>query len=175
MKSILLLALLAPDMTKVGHCGRAYMAPFNLPEIIQTSILKEVATVGHRLNLTIKDQVLMLAIMRQESGFRQDVKGPTGDVGIMQITAPALLDAVTECNLQQMPDISTRYGNILVGGCYLRWIKRHLKNDTIVNRVISYNAGLSRTSEDVRNLPKQTLAYAVRVENWVNQCYKETL
>lgn len=158
-------------LTALATCGIMFLQPYNLPEIQKEEIMTVVSQVGERVDFSIKEQVLTMAIIIAESGGRPDALSHKAALGLMQLTAPALVDATEHCGLPKRPNVHTIRGNILAGMCYLAWQKTHLKDDTVLNRAIAYNAGLTRVEWSIRRLPRETVDYAMAIQKSMYQCY----
>jgi soluble lytic murein transglycosylase len=88
---------------------------------------------------------LVFAVIKQESGGNLDATGPTGDYGLMQITAPALFEFNFHTgNIYRLVDMFKPDLNIQVGTWYLQWCKRILGKVGWDKVAQAYNAGVGR-------------------------------
>ena len=124
------------------------------------------------------DEALVYAVIRTESGFREDVKSSAGAVGLMQIMPD------TFKWLQEKESGSVKYGadkltdpeiNIRYGTYYLSYLLSHYNGNEEL-AIAAYNAGMTnvdkwlkdeRYSEDGESLKKipykETAKYVKRV------------
>lgn len=124
------------------------------------------------------DEALVYAVIRTESGFREDVKSSAGAVGLMQIMPD------TFKWLQEKESGSVKYGadkltdpeiNIRYGTYYLSYLLSHYNGNEEL-AIAAYNAGMTnvdkwlkdeRYSEDgdsLKKIPyKETAKYVKRV------------
>ena len=84
---------------------------------------------------------LVYAVMRQESGFRPDVRSPAGAVGLLQLMPQTAERAARELALEHTVERLTQVQHNLELGAY--YLKRLLDNfdRTVVLALASYNAG----------------------------------
>ena len=91
------------------------------------------------------DPALALAIAKNESGFNPNTVGPTGDYGVMQLTAPALADinqalgtnySLSDNNVRFDPEL-----NIRLGMTYLRLTRDRYGASTPEEMARMYNGG----------------------------------
>lgn len=95
---------------------------------------------------------LVLAIIEQESGGNPLATGSTNDVGLMQITQPALTDYnsffgtdTTLTELLMNPD-----QNIEVGTWYISWLLEQFNSNEFL-AVSAYNQGIGNVKKDSFN------------------------
>lgn len=71
---------------------------------------------------------MLLTIIAVESAFQEDAVSPTGNVGLMQLGALAVADAVTACGPAASPlsgkPLTDPEVNVYYGSCYLRMLKQ---------------------------------------------------
>ncbi len=90
------------------------------------------------------DRALLLAITKQESGFRTNVKSNAGANGLMQIM-PSTAKRVARANKVKMSDIdmSNPEHNMFLGQQYIVDLLMHPNiNNNIIKMLIAYNAGM---------------------------------
>lgn len=106
---------------------------------------------------------IVLGIIKQESNGDSTVKGSTGDVGLMQITQPALTDFNVANNTKYtLTDLLKPDTNVQVGTWYFSRMKRLTGSDQA--GLQAYNAGYGNWKRN-NNV---SLAYAQSVLNHVN-------
>lgn len=90
------------------------------------------------------DRALLLAITKQESGFRTNVKSNAGANGLMQIM-PSTAKRVARANKVKMSDIdmSNPEHNMFLGQQYVVDLLMHPNiNNNIIKMLVAYNAGM---------------------------------
>lgn len=90
------------------------------------------------------DRALLLAITKQESGFRTNVKSGAGANGLMQIM-PSTAKRVARANKVKMSDIdmSNPEHNMFLGQQYIVDLLMHPNiHNNIIKMLIAYNAGM---------------------------------
>lgn len=90
------------------------------------------------------DRALLLAITKQESGFRTNVKSGAGANGLMQIM-PSTAKRVARANKVKMSDIdmSNPEHNMFLGQQYIVDLLAHPNiNNNIIKMLVAYNAGM---------------------------------
>ena len=90
------------------------------------------------------DRALLLAIIKQESGFRAGVKSGAGAKGVMQLM-PGTAKLVARANKVKMSDIdmSNPEHNMFLGQQYIVDLLMHPNiNNNIIKMLIAYNAGM---------------------------------
>lgn len=90
------------------------------------------------------DRALLLAITKQESGFRTNVKSGAGANGVMQIM-PGTAKLVARANKVNMSDIdmSNPEHNMFLGQQYIVDLLMHPNvNNNIIKMLVAYNAGM---------------------------------
>ncbi len=90
------------------------------------------------------DRALLLAITKQESGFRTNVKSGAGANGLMQIM-PSTAKRVARANKVDMADIdmSNPEHNMFLGQQYIVDLLMHPNiNNNIIKMLVAYNAGM---------------------------------
>ena len=90
------------------------------------------------------DRALLLAIIKQESGFRTNVKSGAGANGLMQIM-PGTAKLVARANKVKMSDIdmSNPEHNMFLGQQYIVDLLMHPNiNNNIIKMLVAYNAGM---------------------------------
>ena len=90
------------------------------------------------------DRALLLAITKQESGFRTNVKSGAGANGLMQIM-PSTAKRVARANKVKMSDIdmSNPEHNMFLGQQYIVDLLEHPNiHNNIIKMLIAYNAGM---------------------------------
>lgn len=90
------------------------------------------------------DRALLLAITKQESGFRTNVKSGAGANGLMQIM-PSTAKRVARANKVNMSDIdmSNPEHNMFLGQQYIVDLLAHPNvNNNIIKMLVAYNAGM---------------------------------
>lgn len=128
---------------------------------------------------------LMYAVMRQESGFRQDVRSPVGALGLMQLMPATAKRAASELGIEHEHERLTqvRY-NLELGAFYLGKLLDGFEQ-RVVLALAGYNAGphaVSRWLDGGRDLPLdlwvaripygETRSYVMRVmTNWARYRY----
>lgn len=114
------------------------------------------------------DPLLLLAQMKQESGFKLRAKSHKGASGLMQL----------------MPDTAKRFGvkniydpkqNIFAGAKYMRWLLDKFEGDLEL-ALAGYNAGEGAVIKYGYNIPpyRETQDYVRRIKTHYNEL-KETL
>lgn len=98
---------------------------------------------AHNLN-----PLLVVALMRQESGFQPEVKSPVGAIGLMQVMPNT---AKWVANKIQLPhyDLIKPQDNINLGTWYLNHTHQEYQNDSML-AVASYNAGPSNVTRWIK-------------------------
>ena len=92
------------------------------------------------------DRALLLAITKQESGFRTNVKSGAGANGLMQIM-PSTAKRVARANKVKMSDIdmSNPEHNMFLGQQYVVNLLEHPNiHNNIIKMLIAYNAGMGQ-------------------------------
>lgn len=92
------------------------------------------------------DRALLLAITKQESGFRTNVKSGAGANGLMQIM-PSTAKRVARANKVKMSDIdmSNPEHNMFLGQQYIVDLLEHPNiHNNIIKMLIAYNAGMGQ-------------------------------
>ena len=88
--------------------------------------------------------LLVIGLMRQESGFQADIKSPVGALGLMQIMPATAKWINAKVNLPQF-SLTKPEDNINLGTWYLNYTHQQYKNDSML-AVASYNAGPGNVS-----------------------------
>lgn len=85
----------------------------------------------------------LMSIIYVESRFNKQARSERDAIGLMQMTLPAVQDAVTHCNLRPIGDMDHLYDsatNIRYGSCYLRKVLQDVDGDW-TRALIVYNGG----------------------------------
>ncbi len=101
------------------------------------------------------DFYIVKALIYEESWFRPEIRGPAGELGLMQITRAAASDFAAQKGFPPLHDyrLVEPEINIEVGCWYLRRSLEHYKNSPrpILFALLRYNAGESRADNWLRN------------------------
>lgn len=85
----------------------------------------------------------VLSVMYQESRFNRTALSSADAYGLMQMTVPAVEDAVRHCKLKPLSDMSKlhdSYTNVKYGTCYLKKLNDEMGGDW-TRTLIAYNGG----------------------------------
>jgi len=104
--------------------------------LAHTAVIREAAA---RRDL---DPALVAAVIYTESGFDEQVKSPSGAIGLMQImpSTAAEIARMTEGYRFRQADLDTPRVNILYG-CYLLRVLLDRYHGSVVESLAAYNAG----------------------------------
>lgn len=118
------------------------------------------------------DPVFIMAVIKTESGFNPDVRGYSGEIGLMQIKPDTAKEAALNFGIRWRGGMSLEspVENVKIGVAYLAYLRD--KFDGYANKYISsYNMGASR----VRKLYKKDIKpkeYSTRVLKNYKEIYK---
>ncbi len=94
------------------------------------------------INISQKNKLnplLVIALIRQESGFQPDIKSPVGALGLMQVMPSTAKSVAKQIELPQYSLVNPK-NNINLGTWYLKNVHQQYKDDSML-AVASYNAG----------------------------------
>jgi len=101
------------------------------------------------------DFFLVKSLIYEESWFRSGIRGPAGEIGLMQITKAAASDFAAKKGLPPVPDerLFEPELNLEVGCWYLQRSIEHYKNSPhpTLYALLRYNAGESRADTWLRH------------------------
>ena len=110
---------------------------------------------------------LIYAIIRQESGFRDDVTSAAGAQGLMQVM-PATAQVVSKHEKIVYSDkkqLFTTQTNINIGVAYLQLLSKRFSNHPIL-MVAAYNAGPKQVSYWLKNHPPKDIDIWIETLPW---------
>ncbi len=100
------------------------------------------------------DFYLVKSLVYEESWFRSDIRGPAGEMGLMQITGAAASDFAAQKGFPPFPPdrLLEPELNLEIGCWYLQKSLEHYKNSPqpILYALLRYNAGESRADTWLR-------------------------
>jgi soluble lytic murein transglycosylase len=100
------------------------------------------------------DFYLVKALIYEESWFRSDIRGPAGELGLMQITRAAASDFASQTGFLHFNDsrLLEPESNVEIGCWYLGHSIEHYKNspNPQLFALLRYNAGESRADNWLR-------------------------
>jgi len=103
-----------------------------------------------------------LAIIAVESGGNQYATGSVGEIGLMQITFPAVEDVNRVFNQNfNIFDLNIPLVNVKIGCYYLKYLREH--TSSWKNAIQAYNAGLNGYKSGV------SLGYYNKVKSYLDQ------
>jgi soluble lytic murein transglycosylase-like protein len=108
------------------------------------------------------DPTLIRAVIRAESGYRQDSTSPKGAMGLMQL----MPETARELGVKNPYDPAE---NIMGGTRYLKSLLDRFGNNRNL-ALAAYNWGMGNVEKHPGKLPQETRTYIARV----NQYYRET-
>ena len=123
-----------------------------------------VVTDAKRFQIT---EPLIYAMIRQESGFRDDVSSSAGALGLMQIMPATALtiskaERIPYLNKQQLFSAQT---NISIGTAYLKNLAKRFDQHPIL-MVAAYNAGPKQVSYWLKNHPPKDIDIWIETLPW---------
>jgi hypothetical protein len=107
------------------------------------------------------DSTLIRAVIRAESGYRQDGTSPKGAMGLMQL----MPETARELGVKNPYDPAE---NIMGGTRYLKSLLERFGNNRNL-ALAAYNWGMGNVERNLGKLPQETRTYIARV----NQYYRE--
>ena len=116
----------------------------------------------------------LTALAYVESKFNTNAHSKASARGVFQMTYPAMVDAATECRIDQLDNMDD-LENIRVGStyasCYLRKLLRDADGDWM-QALIIYNGGYAQLTKFLKehNMVSETANYVVKVLSAVNRC-----
>ncbi|MEN3008430.1 lytic transglycosylase domain-containing protein [Pseudothermotoga sp.] len=105
------------------------------------------------------DPLLVMALIKVESGFREDVVSPAGAVGLMQIMPQTAEWLKSKFKLSG--DVRRVEDNIVFGLFYLRYLKNLYEGD-VEKALMAYYVGPSRVNEceqEAKNYVRKVIRY----------------
>ena len=128
---LILVAALALTLTQAHRFVRGYV-PY----------LDEISSLSKELEA---DLPLVLAIIRTESGFRQQAVSPRGAVGLMQIMPDTAAWMAEQLKLEgfEREKLPERHWNLTIGISYINYLQRQFPGSK-VQALAAYNAGQTR-------------------------------
>ena len=94
------------------------------------------------------DRNSVLAVIRCESGFREDALSPAGAVGLMQLMPETAKFIAEKAGIENY-DIRSVDGNIRLGCAYMSYLKSCFSNEKTI--LAAYNAGEGKVREWLSN------------------------
>jgi soluble lytic murein transglycosylase len=110
---------------------------------------------------------LIYAIIRQESGFREDVVSPAGARGLMQVM-PATASVVAKqekISYGHKDQLFSFQKNIVLGVAYLRHLARHFLQHPVL-MAAAYNAGPRQVNYWLKNHPPKEMDIWIETLPW---------
>lgn len=126
----------------------------------------------HSLNKETEFLEYLLSIIYVESKFNKNARSGVDAIGLMQLTLPAVQDAVVHCNLradfdmEHMLDSAT---NIRYGSCFLKKIISEVDGDW-TRALILYNGGYKQLQkyDNGSTITHETANYVLQVHRALN-------
>ena len=178
----------SPGETVVADVPSPSSSPYPLPKVLEadpvkvcaTRLLEHTGKVGqgsHKLPELYRkashsqdEEFLqyMLSVIFVESRFNRDARSPKDAVGLMQITLPAVQDAVRHCRLRPQLSVDHLFDsttNIRYGSCYLKKLLDDMDGDW-TRTLITYNGGYKVLQQYDRGerINNETSNYVLQVE-----------
>jgi hypothetical protein len=119
-------------------------APLNrnfIDMVFPDRFLKEI---GDQSKASKVDPLLVISLMKQESGFKRSILSGSGAVGLMQLMPFTALEVQKDLYLRQLREPAK---NIEVGTKYLASLLNDRFNGNVVYALAGYNAGPTRVSK----------------------------
>jgi len=110
---------------------------------------KEIETWSQQRQL---NPLLVTALIRQESGFKPDIRSNANAIGLMQLIPPTAKWVASKINLKQYNLVEPN-DNIRLGTWYLDYTDQQYHNNSLL-AVASYNAGAGNVAKWLRQLGK---------------------
>lgn len=95
------------------------------------------------------DPILVLSLIKQESGFEEDVNSYIGAIGLMQLMPATALDTVPDTKLEELIKAEK---NIRAGTKYLAKLLNYYQGN-LVYAIASYNAGPTAVNRWIKEAP----------------------
>lgn len=116
----------------------------------------------------------LMAIIYVESGFERNAKSSKDARGLMQLTLPAIQDAVKHCELKPVLNMDSLYDsitNIRYGTCYLKKLYDEMDGDW-TRTLIAYNGGYYQVMRYDRGvaIAPESANYVLKVMKARQQC-----
>lgn len=114
----------------------------------------------------------MLSVIYVESRFNRNAHSEKDAMGLMQLTIPAVEDAVKHCNLRPVLDMEHMLDsatNIRYGSCYLKKLLEDMDGDW-TRTLIVYNGGYKQLTRYDRgeSIVPETANYVIQVNRALN-------
>lgn len=106
-------------------------------------IANHVATLARRYDL---DPLLILAIIKVESGFRTQIRSHAGAIGLMQVMPIVLREVGHEIAVTKKEELYDPYKNLHLGIHYLTYLLEKYGHD-LRRALVAYNLGPSALDE----------------------------
>lgn len=110
---------------------------------------------------------LVYAIIRQESGFREDVVSSAGALGLMQVM-PATATVVAKAEkipYSHKTQLFSSQKNINIGIAYLKYLARHFSANPVL-MAAAYNAGPKQVNYWLKNHPPREVDLWIETLPW---------
>lgn len=120
------------------------------------------------------DPVIILAMIKVESNFREKAVSPKGAVGLMQVM-PTTAEWILSKNglVAQNYDLYNARDNIIVGTLYYKYLAKKFSGD-LEKIMAAYNGGSVRVKNNTWKNITETKNYVQRI-NWAIKAYKYKL
>ena len=120
------------------------------------------------------DPIIILAMIRVESNFREKIVSPKGAVGLMQVM-PKTAEWILEKNglVPKNYDLYTARDNIIIGTLYYKYLSK--KFDGNLEKIMAaYNGGSVRVRNNTWRNVTETSNYVKRID-WAMKAYEYKL
>lgn len=121
----------------------------------------------HSLRKDTEFMEYLLSVIYVESRFNKNAHSHADAIGLMQMTVPAVTDAVRHCNLKAVIDMDHLLDsatNIRYGSCYLKKLLDEVDGDW-TRALIAYNGGYKQLTryDNGETIVTETANYVLQV------------
>jgi soluble lytic murein transglycosylase-like protein len=108
------------------------------------------------------DPLLVLAIIKVESGFKPEARSYVGAIGLMQVMPIVIREVGRDVQVHHRDDLYDPYKNVRLGIHYFTYLRDKYKND-LRNALVAYNLGPSALDSRLRRQDSVPTSYYRKV------------
>jgi soluble lytic murein transglycosylase len=155
------------DVEKVANLIAGETQDQNPLELFKLS--RQILTLSRYYSL---DPLLILAIIKVESGFKPTARSNVGAVGLMQVMPIVMREVGSEISVEKREELLDPYKNLHLGIYYFTYLLDKYRNN-LQHALVAYNLGPSALDQHISHREAVSLDYYFKVMQWYKKFQKK--